>query len=321
MSPEQAVGDLKALDARTDVWGLGATLYALLAGRPPFAGKTVYELVRKVLDEEPARPAGDADLATICLKSMEKDPARRYATAAEFADELDRFMAGEPIQARPASFIYRFRKRVRRQPVAWTLGATLGVVVTVGLSTWITGLIHARDQALRRAEAETHYHRATRLLDALQDMNYRSDVTGAARDARSREVEAAASEALRIDPEFAEAYFTRGTARFARLHTDEAAFAGAESDFTRTLQLRPNHTPALFQRGRLYMLRFVDLLMWDNLVHQDPIKSLSDHEIWRDRALDDFKRAQQLGGESEESPLRGSRQKGRGGDSETDPGQ
>ncbi|HZL72790.1 MAG TPA: serine/threonine-protein kinase, partial [Planctomycetota bacterium] len=105
MAPEFASGDLKGVDARCDVYGLGATLYEAMTGRPPFIGRSSLEILKRVTSEEPVAPrrlAPDtpADLEIICLKALEKDPARRYATSRDLADDLGRFLAGEPIHAR-----------------------------------------------------------------------------------------------------------------------------------------------------------------------------------------------------------------------------
>src|SRR5205823_5324820 len=108
MAPEQAQGRADRIGTHTDVYALGAILYETLTGRAPFRGDSAAETMMRVINEEPAAPSKieldvPRDLETICLKCLEKDPSRRYATAREFAEELRRFLAGEPIVARPAS--------------------------------------------------------------------------------------------------------------------------------------------------------------------------------------------------------------------------
>ena len=147
MSPEQARGT-EAIDARTDVYGLGATLYHALTGRPPFEAGFVAETLRQVLDEEPVpprflNPSVNRDLETICLKCLEKSPARRYATAEALADELQRVQAGEPIAARPPGLGRRLARWGRRN--ANRIGfAAAGVVVVTSM---VVGFLPRRQVA------------------------------------------------------------------------------------------------------------------------------------------------------------------------------
>src|SRR5216110_2860358 len=121
MAPEQAVGNNAQLTSATDVYGLGAVFYQLLTGHPPFAGGTTYETIRLVLESEPRKPRlwnpkVDRDLATICLKCLEKDPKKRYPAAAGLAEDLEHWLKHEPIQAKRSGLITRSRKWVLRNP-------------------------------------------------------------------------------------------------------------------------------------------------------------------------------------------------------------
>jgi serine/threonine protein kinase/tetratricopeptide (TPR) repeat protein len=147
MAPEQAVGNNAQLTSATDVYGLGAVLYQLLTGHPPFAGGTTYETIRLVLDTEPRQPRlwspkVDRDLSTICLKCLEKDPKRRYASALALAEDLERWLKHEPILARRTGLITRGRKWARRNPTSALLTASLvALAAAAGWIIWKTEFI------------------------------------------------------------------------------------------------------------------------------------------------------------------------------------
>ncbi len=140
MSPEQVRGDLEALDRRSDVYSLGAVLYQLLAGRPPYRGDSSVAVLVQTLQSDPeplsrVAPDAPADLVTIVGKCLERNPGRRYPSAKALADDLDRYLAGEPILARPV----RLRRRLGRWVVrhrAVALTASIALVAIAGLSVW-----------------------------------------------------------------------------------------------------------------------------------------------------------------------------------------
>jgi serine/threonine-protein kinase len=128
MAPEQARGDGQRCDARTDVFGLGMTMYSVLVGRAPFVVRTATEALTAVLKAEPIPPRRidprfPADVQTILLKCLEKMPARRYESAAVLAQDLDLYLRGEPIRATPVRFVGRWSRRVRRHPRRAVLAA------------------------------------------------------------------------------------------------------------------------------------------------------------------------------------------------------
>jgi len=144
MPPEQARGEVHHIDRRTDVYSMGATLYELLAGKPPFTGPTSVNVLFKVINDEaiPVRqinPSIPTDLETITEKCLEKDPAKRYESARALAEDLGRYLDGEPIKARPASFWYRMRKKAAKNKLVVGVGAIACLAVIAALAWGIVG--------------------------------------------------------------------------------------------------------------------------------------------------------------------------------------
>jgi tetratricopeptide (TPR) repeat protein/tRNA A-37 threonylcarbamoyl transferase component Bud32 len=138
MAPEQAAGKTRDLTTAADIYSLGAILYEMLTGQPPFTADTPAETIQKVLNEDPKRPGAVSkpprELETICFKCLEKDPRLRYPSAEALADDLDRWLRGEPIAARPSGAWARLHKWARRKPAVASLAATIVILALAGLT-------------------------------------------------------------------------------------------------------------------------------------------------------------------------------------------
>jgi WD40 repeat protein len=204
MAPEQAAAQ-KGLTTAADVYSLGAILYELLAGRPPFRRETALDTLREVLDRDPQplralQPRVDKDLETICLKCLEKDPARRYGSAEALAEDLEAWLRGEPIRARAASPWERAAKWVRRRPAAaWFLAFVLAAIVgTIVLWIRFSVQLHAaltETQHQKRLASDQAELARTRLWQSLVDQARAERLAGSRSNAL-----AALAEAVRLRP-------------------------------------------------------------------------------------------------------------------------
>src|SRR6266849_5076122 len=253
MAPEQAAGNNTQLTSATDVYGLGAVLYELLTGHPPFAGATTYETVRMVLETQPRPPRlcnhkVDRDLETICLKCLEKEPARRYASAQALAEDIERFLRNEPIRSRRSSQLEHAWRWCKRKPVVASLIAALTIVVAIGLAGALL--------ELRRVQAERVLVRRANLSEQEKAFLAAEQTNNpAAYDAYLRgrtfpgwwHQEGAIrlfQEAVKLDPSFAQAwaYLSIGRSMSYWLGTDPspARLAAAKDALDRALALDPN---------------------------------------------------------------------------------
>lgn len=168
MSPEQARGEVSRLDRRTDIYSLGATLYHVATGRPPVGGANPLEILGAIASEDilPMRGSGlgiPRDLEAITLKCLEKDRARRYDSARALAEDLGRFLAAEPVAARPAGLWYRLQRRARkhRQLTAVGAAALLAVLGALGM------VVKTRREAGRREHLAQQFTEAMARIDSM----------------------------------------------------------------------------------------------------------------------------------------------------------
>jgi len=238
MSPEQARGDGRALDRRSDVYSLGATLYELLADKHPFDGATTsVEIVMKILTEDPVPlsrrdPSIPRDVHTIVMKCLEKDPARRYDSARALAEDIGRYLDGEPITARPASPAYRLYKRARKS-AALLATAAVALVLVVGAAALA---LRARADARKQAELAAEFTRSLEDADGILRVAHMAplhDIRRSKAEARARldriaSRMAAAGELARGPGEYAlgRGALVLGDPEAARQHLEAAWTAG-----------------------------------------------------------------------------------------------
>jgi serine/threonine protein kinase/WD40 repeat protein len=196
LAPEQAAGKNRQIGPPTDIYALGAILYELLTGRPPFRGETPLDTVLQVMGDDPVPPSKlraklPRDLETICLKCLQKDPRKRYATAADLADDLHRFVSGEAIAARPVGQWERAAKWMNRHPAA----TVMGVTSALALLTLLVVSLYFNVQ-LREAADDLEKQRA-----GARDAQARAQLEKQAADAERAEAERQKENALKAKQE------------------------------------------------------------------------------------------------------------------------
>ena len=245
MSPEQATGDVPAIGPRSDVWSLGAILYELLVGEPPFErpGCTVVDVMNAVVGEDPVPPrrrnaAVPAELELVCLEALEKDPAGRFPSAAAFEEELRRWLRGEPVSLSAPSPGRRLARWAARHRIAALVGLlTFAVAAISSIAGW-----RARSSA--RERAATLLERIGAATADFEDATFSIPLTDEARDALARQPLGILEALLAEDAGYGPAFAWRGRVLALLGRTVEA-----EADFDRACELSPDQPTVWFLRG------------------------------------------------------------------------
>ncbi|HZL70906.1 MAG TPA: protein kinase, partial [Planctomycetota bacterium] len=257
MSPEQARGE--KLDERTDVYSLGATLYDLLTGKPPFEGTGVLDVVKKVETTEPVAPRKlnpniPRDLETVAMKCLEKDRNRRFGSAKDLADDLSRWLAGDAVMARPASTIYRLRMKLSKRR-AVVITAAAGLAVSVILAVLLLPQLAWRHGAER---AQPHLDLARTRIEQREQLFSVDENRRDEREILLSQARESLRKALEECPDHAESLYELGKLQ-ATLREREAAL----ESFAKAIQAAP-------EMGKAYLERaMVRLEMYERHRHKD----------------------------------------------------
>lgn len=258
LAPEAVRGGSAAMTPAADLYALGVVLYEMLAGRTPFAGTTPVELAARLQDTEPPpvrrfAPATPRDLETICLKCLERDPARRYAGAEALAEDLRRHLDGEAILARPLPPVARFFRWARRRPVLAALWFAV-LLLAVGATTAAFRINRERLRAdAEAARAETSLRQATAVVDFLKDdlLAQASPTAHPDRELKLRIVLKAAAD--KIDGRFPDQPLVEAALRetIGATYQSLGEYASASTQLDRALALRRRTAPATPAEWRL----------------------------------------------------------------------
>lgn len=267
MSPEQVRADKTLIDRRTDIYSLGITLYEMLAGSTPFEGNSTQEILNKIESVDPAplrkvRPDVPKPLETICHKAIEKDPSRRYQTAIELALDLERFLKGEPIQARPSSLGSRLIRKVKRHPTVSALSAAL-VIAVIG---FVVITVLNQDAIEQKHEAQE----TARLAQFNQRM---TDGENEFTSGRPSAAIVSYTEAVGLMPDRPEPHVERG-----RCHIQLSSYEKAIAEFDTALKLDPTYRRAKLHRG---------IAKWRDGTREQKLEGIEDIKATLDIHVDD----------------------------------
>ncbi len=291
MPPEQARG-LRS-DPRADVYSLGATLYELLGDRPPFSGSSAIDVVMKVISEDP-RPI-EGELGVIVGKAMEKDPARRYASAAELADDLDRWLGGEPILARPPSLRYRLRKKLAKRKAVVATAALGAAAVAVSLALVVPPWLEKSRRLEAAAAARPHLDRGRDVIREMERILSADEMDLEALRAAGDRARAEFAKARAADPGGGEAHLEE-----ARTWVLEAQRDLAQRACDRAVEADPRLATARLERARILADRYEDLR---HEHHGRPLPETAEtRDLWR-RIEEDVAAVERWSGKEEERDL------------------
>jgi tetratricopeptide (TPR) repeat protein/tRNA A-37 threonylcarbamoyl transferase component Bud32 len=280
MAPEQVQGRAQDITPRTDVYGLGAILYEMLAGAPPHTADSIVSLYTKIAQEEPLppsrrNPAAPRELEAVALKALDKEPARRYGSAALFADDLARYLDGKPVEARPASLAYRSWRRWKRH--RWSIAAVAAALLALA-AVALEGQRRTRaleedrererraaDERLRRAarESQEMSRRREESLRRLSNLWGRTMAILEWRQQPSRKPSEIRTElqGLLQDvstyitdyPDLPQGYYVR-----ARAQQFDGKLRSAEADLVRALDHHPDFSPGWALLAQVKMERYIE---------------------------------------------------------------